>query len=194
MKNPRPAVKNPKKLKGKNLLLILSGSIAAYKSGDVIKELREAGAKVTCVLTKGAQEFVTPLTLRAVSGQPVYGEFFAADTPYDVIHTSLAEESDAVLIAPASANFIARLAAGMADDLASCIVLATRKPVIVVPAMNDQMYYHTLTQKNLATLREVGYEIVDPIQGDLVCGRTAMGHISDTKAILEVVARCAGKK
>ena len=104
-----------------------------------------------------------------------------------MIHTSLAEEADAVLVAPASANFIARLAAGMAGDLASCIVLATQKPVVVAPAMNDQMYGHPLTQKNLQTLEDIGYHLVEPVKGDLICGKNAVGHISDTRMILDAL-------
>jgi phosphopantothenoylcysteine decarboxylase/phosphopantothenate--cysteine ligase len=176
-------LKNP----NKKILLVLTGSIASAKAGDQIKELRSRGWQVTCVLTKAAENFVTPLTVRAFSGQPVYGEFFSHETPYDVLHTSLAEESDAILAAPASADFIARLAAGMADDLASCIILATKKPVVVAPAMNDQMYLHPLTQKNLGILKEVGYHILDPIEGDLVCGKTAIGHIPDPKTLADAV-------
>ena len=101
-----------------------------------------------------------------------------------MLHTSLADEADAVLIAPASADFIAKLRAGNADDLASCIVLATRAPVIIVPAMNDQMYLHPLTQENIVHLKKIGYRFVEPIQGHLVCGKEALGHIADSSAIL----------
>lgn len=181
--SPRKArnLKNP----NKKILLVLTGSIASAKAGDQIKELRARGWQVTCILTKAAENFVTPLTVRAFSGQPVYGEFFSHETPYDVLHTSLAEENDVILAAPASADFIARLAAGMADDLATCVILAARKPVVVAPAMNDQMYLHPLTQKNLGILKEIGYHIIDPIEGDLVCGKTAIGHIPDPKTLAD---------
>ena len=172
------------KLSGKKVLHILTGSIAAYKAGDLIKLLRENGAEVTCVMTESAAKFITPLTLRAISGRPVYGEFFDPHTPYDVLHTSLADQCDMILAAPASANFIARLAAGLADDLASCIVLAARKPVFIAPAMNDQMYEHPLTQRNIKTLREIGCRFIEPIEGDLVCGKTAIGHISEPHTVL----------
>ena len=178
-----------KLLHNKIVLHILSGSIAAYKAGDLIQLLRDAGGRVICVMTESAKHFVTPLVLRALSGQKVYQDFFSADTPYDVLHTSLAEEADAVLVSPASADFIARLAAGMADDLASCIVLATRRPVVIVPAMNDHMYHHPLTQRNLGILREAGYHIVDSIEGHLVCGKEAMGHISEDTTILNTITR-----
>ncbi len=175
--NPR------KKLPSKTIVHILTGSIAAYKTGDLIQTLREEGARVICVMTEAAKKFITPLTIRAVSGEPVFHDFFTADTPYDVVHTSLAEQADLVLVAPASANFIARLAAGIADDLASCLILATRRPVVLAPAMNDQMYAHPLTQKNIRTLKDIGYHFIDPIQGHLVCGKQALGHISEPATI-----------
>lgn len=148
---------------------------------------------MTCVLTKAAESFVTPLAVRAFSGQPVYGEFFSHETPYDVLHTSLAEENDLILAAPASADFIARLAAGMADDLASCVVLASRKPILVAPAMNDHMYHHPLTQRNLGVLKGAGYHILDPIEGDLVCGKTAIGHIPEPRSIADAVQNILGE-
>jgi phosphopantothenoylcysteine synthetase/decarboxylase len=176
--------KKQKSLNSKTIVHIVTGSIAAYKAGDLVQALREEGARVICVLTACAKHFVTPLTLRALSGEAVYSDFFSAETPYGVIHTSLAEEADLVLIAPASANFIARLAAGLADDLASTIVLAADSPVVLVPAMNDHMLAHPLTQRNLKTLRDIGYHIVEPIVGSLVCGKEALGHIAGHADIL----------
>ena len=183
---------NPKAIKNllrKKILLIVSGSIAAYKIGDLITLLREQGARVTCVMTESAQHFVTPLVLRALSGERVYQDFFAPDTPYDVLHTSLADDADLILGAPASADFIARLAAGMANDLASCIVLAARKPVLLVPAMNDQMYAHPLTQQNIEKLKGIGYRFVNPVHGHLVCGKEAVGHISSPETIAKEISR-----
>ena len=183
-----------KLLPNRTVLHILSGSIAAYKAGDLVRLMREEGARVICVMTESAKHFVTPLVLRALSGEKVYQDFFSTDTSYDVLHTSLAEEADAILVSPASADFIARIAAGMADDLASCIILAARRPVIVVPAMNDQMYSHPLTQRNLGILREAGYHIIDPIEGHLVCGKEAIGHISEDSAILNTLSRLLSAK
>lgn len=181
MKKSNPKAK---KLQAKTILLILTGSIAAYKAGDLIQALREAGARVVCVMTESAKQFVTPLVLRALSGEKVYHDFFSAETPYDVLHTSLAEEADLVLAAPASADFIARLAHGMASDLASCIVLATRRPVVVAPAMNDQMYSHPLTQENIQKLKLIGYRFIDPVIGPLVCGKEALGHVAEPETII----------
>lgn len=188
MKKPSPRAKN---LQRKTVVLAVSGSIAAYKAGDLVTLLRAEGARVVCVMTESAKHFVTPLVLRALSGERVYEakDFFAAETPHAVVHTSLAEEADLILAAPASADFIARLAAGMADDLASCIILAARKPVLLAPAMNDQMYDHPLTQANIAKLKSIGYRFIEPIHGHLVCGKEALGHISNPETILAEVSK-----
>ena len=175
------------KLKNKTILLIITGSIAAYKVADLIQALREAGARVIPVLTEAAKKFVTPLTIRAVSGEPVYDDFFTVHSPYDVIHTSLAELADLILVAPASANFIARLSGGFANDLASSIILASDRPVLVAPAMNDLMYRNPLTQENIQKLKKIGYCFADPIEGHLICGREALGHISDPETIVHQV-------
>ncbi len=176
------------KLQKKTILLVVTGSIAAYKVGDLIQVLREEGARVVPVLTEGGKKFVTPLTLRAVAGEPVYDDFFTTQSPFDVIHTSLAELADLILVAPASANFIARLAAGMADDLASSIILAAdHRPILLAPAMNDNMYHHPLTQENIQKLKGICYEFIDPIKGHLVCGKEALGHISEPAVIVRRV-------
>lgn len=175
------------KLKGQTILLIITGSIAAYKIPDLIQLLREEGARVTCVLTEAGKKFVTPLVVRAVSGEPVYDDFFTTHSPYDVIHTSLAELADLILVAPASANFIARLAGGLANDLASSIILAADRPVLLAPAMNDQMYRNPLTQENIQKLKRVGYRFADPVEGYLICGKEALGHISEPQTITHLV-------
>lgn len=175
------------RLKNQTILLVVTGSIAAYKIPDLLQALREEGGRVISVLTEAAKKFVTPLTIRAVSGEPVYDDFFTVHSPYDVIHTSLAELADLVLVAPASANFIARMAAGFANDLASSIILATRRPVLVAPAMNDQMYRNALTQENIQKLKKLGFHFVDPIEGYLICGKEALGHISEPMTIVRRV-------
>lgn len=176
-----------KKLSGKTVLHILTGSIAAYKAPELIKKMKDGGARVVCVMTESAKEFVTPTVLRTVSGERVYSEMFPQDAPFGVLHTSLADLPDLVLVSPATANFIAKMATGISDDLASCLVLATRKPVIVVPAMNDNMYLHPVTQKNIAQLKALGYHFADPVEGDLACGRVGVGHIASEAAILDLV-------
>lgn len=187
MKKPRPRAARSPRLK--TVVHILTGSIAAYKAGDLIQEMRERGVRVICVMTESAKQFVTPLVLRALSGEKVYHEFFSPETQYDVLHTSLAEEADAILVSPASADFIAKLSAGMANDLASCIILATRKPVVIAPAMNDHMYTHPITRENIAKLTKIGYRFVDPIEGHLVCGKEAIGHISGPENIIAALEK-----
>ena len=182
MKSPHPK-SGRGRLKGQTVLLLVTGSIAAYKTPDLIQELREEGARVVSVLTEAAKKFVTPLTVRAVSGEAVYDDFFSPHTPYDVIHTSLAELADLILVAPASANFIARVAGGLANDLASSVILAADRPVLFAPAMNDLMYRHPLTQQNMEKLRKIGYQFSDPVEGHLICGKEALGHIAESAAI-----------
>lgn len=177
------------KLKNKTVLLIVTGSIAAYKSPYLIQELRENGARVIPVLTEAGKKFVTPLTVRAVSGEPVYDDFFTVHSPFDVIHTALADLADLILVAPASANFIARLAVGLANDLASSIILAADRPVLLAPAMNDRMYQNPMTQENIGKLRKIGYYFSDPIKGHLICGKEALGHISESPAIVQQVTQ-----
>ncbi len=189
MKKLRVKVKSLRPNKERTIIHILTGSIAAYKAGDLVQEMRRSGLRVVCVMSESAKQFITPLVLRALSGERVYHEFFSPDTPYDVLHTSLAEEGDAILVAPASADFIARLAAGMADDLGSCIILAAKKPVIIAPAMNDNMYNHPLTQQNIKKLKSIGYHFIDPIKGRLVCGKEAIGHISDPSTIISALQK-----
>ena len=181
MLKPRPKAR---KLSGKTVLHILTGSIAAYKTPELIKMMRGEGARVVCVMTACAKEFVTPTVLRTVSGERVYSEMFPPDAPFGVLHMSLADLPDLVLVSPATANFIAKMATGISDDLASCLVLASRKPILVAPAMNDHMYTHPVTQKNIAQLKALGYHFVDPIEGDLACGYTGVGHIAPEESIL----------
>lgn len=180
-------------MKGKNILICVTGSIAAYRVCDLIPDLREKGTQVTCVMTKCAHEFVTPLSLSALSGRKVYSEMFGS---YDgVVHTELADHSDLILVMPASANFIARLANGLADDLASCIILASRAPLMIVPAMNDVMYRNPITQENIKKLQGLGHRFVGPVKGRLACGREEMGHIAPPESILgEIDAVLSGPK
>ena len=178
------AVGGKKRFSKRKILLGVSGSIAAYKACEVIRDLREEGADVTCLMTPSAQKFITPLTLKALSANPVYTDPFSNEADWAVLHTTLADEADLILVCPASANLIARLASGMADDLISSVILASRAKVLIVPAMNDNMYAHAITQENISKLRKI-YHFTDPIKGELVCGRKGLGHIADTRTILE---------
>jgi len=176
-----------KRLSNKTVLQVLTGSIAAHKSPELIKMMRGEGARVVCIQTASSREFVTETVLRTVSGERVYSEMFPKDAPFGVLHTSLADLPDLVLISPSSANFIAKLASGISDDLASCVCLATRAPILIVPAMNDNMFTHPVTQRNIAQLKAVGYRFVDPVEGNLACGRVGVGHIAAPETILAAV-------
>jgi phosphopantothenoylcysteine synthetase/decarboxylase len=174
----------------KRLLLGVTGSIAAYAAADLIEQSKLAGFEVTVMMTEEAQQFIGPLTLRALSGRPVHTSMFHDDAPDGMIHISLAEAADVVVIAPATAHSIAKLAQGMADDLLSCVALATRAPIVIAPAMNVLMYEHCTVQDNLVRVRALGYQVVGPIAGTLACGYTDMGHIASTTDILSAVT-CA---
>ena len=164
-------------LTNKRILLGLTGGIAAYKSADVVRRLRESGAEVRVIMTAGAAEFITPLTLQAVSGHPVHQHLLDTDAEAGMGHIELARWTDAVLVAPASANFLARLAQGRADDLLSTVCLATEAPVAVAPAMNQQMWANSATQANLAILKKNGVKIFGPGEGSQACGETGPGRM-----------------
>ena len=152
-------------LSGKRILLIISGGIAAYKSLDLIRRLRERGASVRPVMTSGAQEFVTPLAVGALAADHVFTDLFSRQDEQDVGHIRLARDCDLVLIAPATADLMAKMANGLADDLASTILLATDKPVLAAPAMNPRMWAHPATKRNVATLAGDGIRMIGPMAG-----------------------------
>lgn len=176
-------------LSNKRILLGVSGGIAAYKSAELVRRLREAGAEVRVVMTAGATRFITPLTLQALSGQPVRTELFDAGAEAAMGHIELARWADAVLIAPASANTLARLAQGLADDLLDTLCLATRAPLLVAPAMNNAMWEHPATQANLQLLRERGVSICGPASGSQACGETGPGRMLEPDALVAAVAQ-----
>ena len=176
-------------LKGKTLLLCITGSIAAYRACELVRDLRTEGADVVCLMTESAKRFVTPLTFHSLSGNPVYSDPFSEHEDWNVLHTTLADRADLILIVPATADILARLAHGFASDLVTSVVLASRAKVLIAPAMNDNMFAHALTQENIQKLRSVGYRFVDPIEGDLVCGRIGVGHVADNSAMLGAVQK-----
>ena len=167
----------------------MSGSIAAYKACDLITELREAGYGVTAVMTKDAHHFVTPLSLQSFSGNEVVQDFFSLEGRVKPIHIELAKKADLILVAPASADVIAKLAHGLADDVLSCTVLASDAPLVIAPAMNEKMYFKKITQENIAALKKHGAVIVDPIRGHLVCMDQGMGHLAEIKTLVQAVKR-----
>jgi len=161
----------------KRILMGVTGGIAAYKSADLVRRLRDAGAEVRVVMTRSATEFITPLTLQAVSGHPVHQRLLDTDAEAGMGHIELARWADAVLVAPASANFLARLAQGRADDLLSALCLATGAPVAVAPAMNQQMWNNTATQSNMALLKKNAIRIFGPAEGSQACGEIGPGRM-----------------
>src|SRR5512134_2021773 len=169
-------------LAGKRILLVVAGGIAAYKCLELIRRLRERGAAVRCILTAAAREFVTPLSLSALSEDKVYSELFSLTDEGEMGHIRLSREADLVVVAPATADLLARMAAGLANDLATTALLATDKPVLVAPAMNVRMWDHAATQANLRTLAARGVLSVGPGEGDMACGEWGMGRMAEPEA------------
>jgi len=175
-------------LAGKNILLIISGGIAAYKSLDLIRRMRERGASVTPVMTQAASEFVTPLSVSALAGVQVYQDLFDLTAETDMGHIQLARSADLIVVAPASADLMAKMANGLATDLASTLLLATDTPVLIAPAMNVRMWDHPATQRNLAQLIADGVHIVGPNPGDMACGEYGPGRMSEPMEIIDAIA------
>ena len=174
-------------LAGKNILLIISGGIAAYKSLDLIRRMRERGASVTPVMTQAASEFVTPLSVSALAGVQVYQDLFDLTAESDMGHIQLSRSADLVVVAPASADLMAKMANGLANDLASTLLLATDTPVLIAPAMNVRMWDHPATQRNLAQLSTDGIHIVGPNPGDMACGEYGPGRMSEPLEIIDAI-------
>lgn len=170
-------------LAGKKIVLGVSGGIAAYKALNLVREYRKKGAEVHVIMTENATRLVTPLAFRELSGQPVTVSMWAEITHWNVEHIALANLADIFVIAPATANIIGKMANGIADDMLSTTILATPEPVLVVPAMNTHMYEHPAVQANLGKLREFGYEVMEPTEGDLACGVTGKGRFPEMEDI-----------
>ena len=172
---------------GKKILLGISASIAAYRACDLITDLRAEGFAVTVVMTKDAHHFVTALTLQSLAGSEVIEDFFSVPGRLKPVHIELAKQSDLILVAPATADIIAKLAHGLADDVLSCTVLASEAKLVVVPAMNEKMLKNKFTQENIKRLKQNGAVFVSPIKGQLVCSVYGDGHIAENQAILKAV-------
>jgi phosphopantothenoylcysteine decarboxylase/phosphopantothenate--cysteine ligase len=178
-------------LAGTRILLGVSGGIAAYKAAELVRRLRDAGAEVQVVMTAAATEFVTPLTFQALSGRPVRTSLWDSAAEAAMGHIELARWADRILIAPASADLIARLAAGMGDDLLTTLCLASAAPLFVAPAMNQQMWAHPATQANIATLRQRGATLLGPAAGDQACGETGPGRLLEAHDIVAALIASA---
>ena len=177
---------------GKRVLLIVGGGIAAYKACELVRLVRKGGGSVRCVLTKAGEEFVTPMTLAALSEQPVHTSLWDLKDEVEMGHIQLSREADLILVCPATADLLARMAAGIADDLATTLLLATDKPVFAAPAMNVRMWVHEATQRNVARLRQDGVTILDPDEGEMACGEYGPGRLPEPEAILAWLDRSFG--
>ena len=175
-------------LDGKRILLIVGGGIAAYKALELIRALRKRGASVRCILTRAAQEFVTPLSASALTGDKVYTDLFSLTDEAEMGHIELSRDADLLVVAPATADLMAKMAQGRADDLASTALLATDKAVLAAPAMNVRMWTHPATQRNLAVLRADGVTIVGPDDGEMACGEFGPGRMAEPEVIVQAIA------
>lgn len=174
-------------LNGKKIVLGVTGGIAAYKCVDLASRLRKKGAEVHVILTRGAQNFVTETAMREISGNPVITSMWGEIHNYDVEHIALATLADVVLIAPATANVLAKAAAGIADDMLTTTVLATRAPIFFAPAMNSNMYENPVTQQNITTLQQRGWQLIPPASGHLACGTSGIGRMPEPAELVEVL-------
>jgi len=180
-------------LEGKTVILGVTGSIAAYKAVDIASQLNRAGVKVDVVMTEEASKFVSPLSFRAITGRTVATDMFDASSELNVTHIALARAADVVAIAPATANVIAKLATGIADDVLCCTVLATNAPVVIAPAMDANMYENPVTQENVSKLKKRGFVFVGPKFGKLVSGVEGLGRFADTGEIIGVISQVLGR-
>lgn len=181
-------------LSGKNILLVISGGIAAYKALELIRLIRKDGGAVRCILTKGGEQFVTPLSVAALSEQEVHTDLWSLKDETEMRHIRLTREADLIVVAPASANIIAQLAGGLAEDLATTTLLAANKPILIAPAMNHMMWSNPATQANVQTLLARGITLIDPVEGDMACGEYGVGRLAEPEDILAVLQSQFKKK
>jgi phosphopantothenoylcysteine decarboxylase/phosphopantothenate--cysteine ligase len=172
----------------KRVLLIVGGGIAAYKSCELVRLLKKAGHMVTPVLTRGGEHFVTPMTLGALAQSPVHTSLWDLKDEVEMGHIELSRAADFLLVCPATADLLAKMAHGVADDLASTLLLATDKPVVVAPAMNVRMWLHPATQRNVAQLKADGVKVIDPDEGEMACGEFGPGRLPEPAAIMAWLA------
>jgi len=181
-------------LSDKTIVLGITGSIAAYKGADIASKLTQAGAGVEVVMTEAATRFIAPLTLRSITGRPVVTDMFRTESEHKIDHIALAEAADVMVIAPATANIIAKLAQGIADDELTCTALATRAPIIIAPAMNAGMYHNPVTRGNLSRLKARGFTIIGPEHGRLACDQVGMGRLADSDKIIDAIDKALSRR
>lgn len=173
----------------KNIILGVTASIAIYKACEIVRRLMAEGFLVTVVQTPESEELIKPIVFQSLSGNKVYRGMFEAPEAWEIEHVALADKADLVLIAPATANTIGKIAAGISGDLLTCIVSATKAPVLIAPAMNENMYKNKITQANIEKLKSLGYKFVGPRQGKLVCGKTGCGCLAEVEEIVKAVKK-----
>jgi len=179
-------------LRGKTVLVGITGGIAAYKAAILVSKLRDAGAQVVVVMTHNATQFITPLTLQTLSGHSVYVDMFPPTTGEVAEHISLGQKADVLVIAPATANIIGKVAAGIADDMLSTTIMAAQGQVIFAPAMHAQMYQNPIVQEKIARLKELGYHFVGPVEGKLARREVGMGRLAEIEDIVDKVVQVSG--
>ncbi len=178
----------------RSILLIITGSVASYKALELIRLLKTEGAEVHAILTRGGSRFVTPLAVSSLTGTKTYDDLFSLTDEVEMGHIQLSRIADVVLVAPASADIMAKMAHGIADDLATTALLATNKPVIIAPAMNHMMWHHPATQRNLAQLKIDGVQVIDPTEGPMACGEFGIGRFAEPAAIVEFLKQTPKKE
>jgi phosphopantothenoylcysteine decarboxylase/phosphopantothenate--cysteine ligase len=174
------------------ILLVVGGGIAAYKACELVRLIKKGGGEVTCVLTEGGAQFVTPMSLAALSGNQVYSSLWDLKDEAEIGHIQLSRAADLVVVCPATADLMAKMAAGIADDLATTLILATDKPVLAVPAMNVRMWHHAATQRNVAWLRDAGVRVVQPAEGEMACGEFGAGRLPEPEMVWLEIADLLG--
>ena len=169
----------------RNIVLGVSASIAIYKACDIVRRLKNAAFSVNVVMTRESEELIKPIVFQSLSGSKVYCGLFDIPESWQIEHISLADKADLILIAPATANIIAKIASGICDDLLTCIVAATKAPVLIAPAMNENMYKNKITQGNISKLKSFGYRFIGPRTGKLACGATGIGCLAEVETIIK---------
>jgi phosphopantothenoylcysteine decarboxylase/phosphopantothenate--cysteine ligase len=175
--------------RGRNIILGVTASIAIYKACEIVRRLKGEAFSVTVVMTAEAEELIRPIVFQSLSGNRVYQGLFLEPDTWEIEHISLAEKADLVLVAPATANVIAKIASGICDDLLTCVISATKAPVLIAPAMNENMYRNKITQANIKKLQDLGYRFIEPRIGKLACGRTGVGCLAEVETIVEGVKK-----
>jgi len=173
----------------KNIILGVTASIAIYKACDIVRRLKDEGFSVTVVMTEEAEKLISAIVFQTLSGNKVYRGLFDEPHSWEIEHVSLAKKADLVLIAPATANIIAKVASGICDDLLTCIVSATKAAVLISPAMNENMYKNKITQENIKRLRSLGYRFIEPRVGRLACGEKGLGCLAEVETIIKEVKK-----